>query len=89
MHGKPPSAHSKRELLVQKHFSNPIKRALRYQELLDDGYAQSKSDLARMIGLSVPRVFNILNLLRLDEEIQSFILSLDSRHFEKVRQRVS
>ena len=32
-----------------------------------------------MIGLSVPRVFNILNLLKLDEKIQTFILSLDGR----------
>jgi hypothetical protein len=31
-----------------------------------------------MIGLSVPRVITILNLLKLDEEIRSFILSLDS-----------
>ena len=56
---------------------NPIKRALYYQSLLDEGKVDSKAELAKHLGVARSRVSTVLNLLNLDEEIQDFLLGLD------------
>ena len=57
--------------------TNPIKRALYYQSLLDGGKVDSKAELAKHLGVVRSRVSTVLNLLNLDEEIQDFLLELD------------
>ena len=74
--GAPPQPTPKTPLV--KTYPNPIKEALRYKKLLDDGEARSQGELARIVGVSRPRIIQMLNLLKLDEEIQCFVLSLDS-----------
>ena len=58
-------------------YKNPIKRALAFQGLFDDGIVDSKTKLAKLLGLSRSRVSIVLNLLNLDEEIKSYLLELD------------
>ena len=58
-------------------YRNPIKEALQYQRMLDDGTASSQADLARLLGVSRAKVTQVLNLLKLDEEIQEFILGME------------
>tara|TARA_B100000315_G_C14384204_1_gene498904 strand:+ start:214 stop:672 length:459 start_codon:yes stop_codon:yes gene_type:complete len=57
--------------------TNPIKRALYYQSLLDEGKVDSKAELAKHLGVVRSRISTVLNLLNLDEEIQDFLLGLD------------
>ena len=45
--------------------------------MLDDGQAQSQTELAKILGVSKSRVTQILNLLELDEEVREFILGLE------------
>ena len=68
----------KKQLLTQKlHHPNYLKRALYYQELLEKGYVQSQTALAKQVGISRTKTRLILQLLKLDEEIKDFILKLD------------
>lgn len=60
-----------------KTYTNPVKIALHYQTMLEQGLAQSQADLASLLGVSRAKVTQMLNLLKLDEEIQEFILGLD------------
>lgn len=60
-----------------KTYPNPLKEARRYKQLLDEGQATSQADLARSLGVSRAKVTQMLNLLKLDEEIQEFVLNLD------------
>ncbi len=48
-----------------------------YQELLEKGYVQSQTALAKQVGISRTKTRLILQLLRLDEKIKDFILNLD------------
>ena len=56
---------------------NYLKRSLYYHELLDNGYVQSQTALAKQVGISRTQTRLILQLLKLDEKIKDFILSLD------------
>ena len=56
---------------------NYIKKALYYQELLNNGQVQSQRTLAQQVGISQTKVHLILQLLKLDEKIKDFILKLD------------
>ena len=58
-------------------YPNPIKIALQYQQMLDEGIASSRADLARILDVSRAKVTQMLNLLKLDEEIQEFMLGLE------------
>lgn len=54
---------------LKRLYKNPIYQALEYQELLDSGKYASASELARALGVSRVRVIQILNLLKLDQEV--------------------
>ena len=56
---------------------NYLKKALYYQELLEKGYVQSQRALAQQVGISQTKIYLILQLLELDEEIKNFILKID------------
>ena len=56
---------------------NYLKRALYYQEVIDSGKVESQAQFSEYLGISRPMVSLILRLLKLDDEIKSFILSLD------------
>ena len=60
-----------------KIYPNPIKIALQYQQMLDEGIASSQAELARILGVSRAKVTQMLNLLKLDEGIQEFMLDLE------------
>lgn len=60
-----------------KWYPNPIKVALKYKEMLDLGQAESQADLARILGVTRAKVTQMLNLLKLDDEIQAFMRDLD------------
>jgi hypothetical protein len=50
--------------------------AREWKEALDRGEYKSQADLARKKGISGARVTQILNLLKLDEEVQEIVASL-------------
>ena len=67
-----------KQLVTQKlHHPNYLKRALYYHELLEKGYFQSQSALAKQVGISRTKTRLILQLLKLDAEIKDFILKID------------
>ncbi len=45
--------------------------------MLKQGVVQSRADLARHLGVSRAKITQILSLLKLDEEVQAFLLDLD------------
>lgn len=59
----------------QKSYVNPITLALRYQALLKkhDNY----SELAKSLKVSRVRVFQVLNLLNLNDKIKNYLLSVE------------
>ena len=70
---KPPQ-----KLVTQKlHHPNYLKRAMYYHELLEKGYVQSQTALAKQVGISRTQTRLILQLLKLDEKIKDFILKID------------
>ncbi len=67
-----------KQLLTQKlHHPNYLKRATYYHELLEKGHVQSQTALAKQVGISRTKTRLILQLLKLDEEIKDFILTID------------
>ena len=67
-----------KQLLTRKLLHpNYLKRAMYYQELLQNGYVQSQRALAKHVGISQPKIHLILQMLKLDEKIKDFILKLD------------
>ena len=67
-----------KQLVTQKlHHPNYLKRALYYHELLEKGYVQSQTSLAKQVGISRTKTRLILRLLKLDETIKDFILKID------------
>ena len=54
-------------------YPNPIKTVLQYSQMLDDGQAQTQADLARLLGISRAKVTQMLNVLKLAEEIQDSV----------------
>jgi len=68
--GDPPAAEV-------KIYPNPMKIAVQYKEMLESGFINSQTELAHLLGVSRAKVTQMLNLLKLDEEIQDFILGLE------------
>ena len=66
-----------KELIEKKDYVNPIKQGLWYKQLLDEGRVNTQEELAWQLGVSRSRVASMLRMLKLDEEIKEFILSLD------------
>ena len=60
-----------------KIYSNPVKLALQYNEILESGIIASQADLARHLGVSRAKITQILNLLKLPAKIRDFIADLD------------
>ena len=60
-----------------KTYPNPVKVALKYKEMLNQGQADAQADLSRILGVSRAKVTQMLNLLKLDEEILAFMLGLE------------
>ena len=56
---------------------NHLKRAMYYHELLENGYVESKTALAKKVGISRTQTRLILQLINLDKEIKDFILEID------------
>jgi len=57
-------------------FGNPIKEALKYRQFLEGGQGRTQAEGARLHGISRARMTQMLNLLKLDESIQSFVLGI-------------
>jgi len=68
--GNPPAAEV-------KIYSNPMKIAMQYKGMLESGFINSQAELSHLLAVSRAKVTQMLNLLKLDEEIQSSILGLD------------
>jgi ParB-like chromosome segregation protein Spo0J len=63
--------------VAPKDYANPIKEAMKYKAYLDSGEVRSQADLARKLGVSRAKVTQMLNLLKLDADIQGFIAELE------------
>ena len=57
---------------VQRQDLNALEEAVGYQQLID-GYGYSQSELAEVIGKSRPHIANTLRLLKLPEEVQTYL----------------
>jgi ParB family chromosome partitioning protein len=57
---------------VQRQDLNALEEAIGYQQLID-GYGYSQSELADVIGKSRPHIANTLRLLKLPEEVQTYL----------------
>ena len=57
---------------VQRQDLNALEEAFGYQQLID-GYGYSQSELAEVIGKSRPHIANTLRLLKLPEEVQTYL----------------
>ena len=53
----------------QKIYQNPIYTALQWGAMLDKGQFKSKAELGRHFGVSRVRVVQMLNLLKLDQQV--------------------
>ena len=79
-------SHDNRKLVLQweptpdrpeRVFTSPLKEAWRYARILEsDLSVATRADLAREMGVSRARVTLIMNLLRLDLEVQERLLGL-------------
>ena len=58
-------------------YTNPVKIAVQYKEMLDIGLVGSQAELASLLGVSRAKVTQMLNLLKLDDEIQEFMVGLE------------
>jgi len=56
--------------------SNPLKKALFYQNLLDEGLMESQAEISRNLGVVRARITHFISLLKLCDEIKDFILCL-------------
>ena len=54
-----------------------IHKAVEWKQMLDDGSAESMSEIARIEGLTRARITQIMNLLKLPVEMQVFLLKLE------------
>ena len=61
---------------LKKQYPNPIALAQGWQRRLDDGKAESKADLARILGVSRAYVTQVLGLLSMDPQVKATILAL-------------
>jgi hypothetical protein len=61
---------------------NIFHKAKEYSKLLEQGVVNSKAQLAKKEGITRARITQILNLLKLAPEIQSYLLSLTDAQAE-------
>ena len=59
---------------VKNEAIHPLRKALRYQALLDKYPYLTKAVLARRLGVSRPRISQIMGLLRLPADVQETLL---------------
>lgn len=59
---------------------NLIKKALHYQEIIDAGLVTGQEDLAKQLGIGRSTVTLLVRLLKLDDEIRSYIVGLDDNN---------
>ncbi len=59
---------------IKKCTVHPLRKALHYQALMDKDSALTKAGLARRLGVSRPRISQILGLLRLPADLQERLL---------------
>ncbi len=64
------------KILERPHVQVLLERAEMWQALLDSGEVKTRVDLAKRFGVAAGRVSNILNLLKLAQEIQRVIREL-------------
>ncbi|MBR3198750.1 MAG: ParB/RepB/Spo0J family partition protein [Bacilli bacterium] len=66
---------------VQRKALNPIEEAVSYKRILDAGYI-TREDLAKKIGKPQTEILNKIRLLKLSDEVQSYLLSnkISERH---------
>ncbi len=82
--GKPPIPLKKDEritkAMLKEHKKpkkqNPIIEAMKYQEYLESPYIDTYSQVAQYFGVSRARVCQMLNLLKLDNDIKQYLLSI-------------
>jgi len=60
--------------IPQKHI---IHKAIEWQRMLADGAAGSLSEIAKREGLTRARVTQVMNLLKLPDEVKTFLAGLD------------
>ncbi|MCK4916470.1 MAG: hypothetical protein KAS89_09865, partial [Candidatus Eisenbacteria sp.] len=61
-------------------YTSPLQEARRYVRILEnDPSVKTRADLAREMGVSRVRITQIMNLLRLDSEIQEQLLGLEDQ----------
>jgi hypothetical protein len=60
----------------QKRRRNPVILAREWQKAIEEGEYKSQSDLARKKGISRARVTQVLNVLKLDAEVQETVVKL-------------
>lgn len=56
---------------------NPLREALRYHSVLENGDVSSQAELAKQGGVSRARITQVLNLLKLDPGIQDYVLGIE------------
>lgn len=59
---------------VKNEAIHPLRKALHYQALLDKDPYLTKAGLARRLGVSRPRISQIMGLLRLPADVQEALL---------------
>lgn len=79
---------SKRKLQHQNHINsyvNPIKQAKAYQEVMQEENL-NQNQLAKKLGISRVRVNQVLNLLKLPEDQQKYVLEHGKKEMITERQ---
>lgn len=61
---------------VSRQYRNPVFLAREWQALLDSGSCLSKAELAKELGVSRPRVCQVLGILKLHSDVLEMIGSL-------------
>ena len=67
---------NKHEIFPEKTYRNSIVVVQEIKKLLDEGIFSSKAELARNIGVSRVHVTQMLNLLKIDQELLEYIINL-------------
>ena len=65
-----------KELRPVKCKPNPIKTALRYQQIYNNAASQSMEKVAQEFGVTRVRIHQMLNLLKLDQRIIDYIANI-------------
>ena len=54
---------------IARIYRNPIYLAREHKQMIDNGHVKNQANLARKLSISIARVTQILNLLKLDKNI--------------------